>query len=82
VDLVISDVIMPTMGGTDLLEALSRRYPRLPVLLMSGYTDRFLETEIANFIKKPFTSAALLTEVRTLLDAHEKPANDNLEEEH
>ncbi|MGC4119060.1 MAG: ATP-binding protein [Myxococcales bacterium] len=38
-DLVISDVMMPRMGGVELARALAQRYPRLPMFFLSGYTE-------------------------------------------
>jgi len=71
VALVVSDVVMPEMGGIELCAALRERRPGLPVLLMSGYPAS-QAGELAPdvpFLTKPFTPADLLTEVRALLDA-------------
>ena len=38
IDLVISDMVMPEMGGRTLAEQLEQRLPNVPILLMSGYT--------------------------------------------
>ncbi len=60
VDLLITDVVMPNMGGIELAEALLARDPRLKVLYTSGYTDHSLFDngvlkEGVNFIRKPAT---------------------------
>jgi two-component system cell cycle sensor histidine kinase/response regulator CckA len=73
VNLVISDVVMPEMGGRELGQALARVAPALPVLFMSGYTgedvvQRGLLEPGAPFQQKPFTPAGLATKVRTMLD--------------
>ena len=73
VDLVISDVVMPEMGGRELGLNLGRFKPGLPVLYMSGYTgddvvQRGLLDAGAPFQQKPFTPAGLATKVRAMLD--------------
>jgi YesN/AraC family two-component response regulator len=73
-DLIITDLMMPEVGGRELVENLERegRMPR--VLLMSGYADdeimrRGLSNERYPFIQKPFTRDALARKVREVLDA-------------
>jgi len=75
VALVISDVVMPEMGGREFGESLARIEPSLPVLFMSGYTgedvvQRGLLEPGAPFQQKPFTPASLATKVRAMLDEH------------
>ncbi len=75
VDLVLSDVVMPEMGGREFGERLARIEPGLPVLFMSGYTgedvvQRGLLEPDAPFQQKPFTPARLATKVRGMLDQH------------
>jgi CheY-like chemotaxis protein len=65
VRLVISDVMMPTMDGVELANRLAERWPALPVLLMSGYSDAELRSRAdhagrVKLLEKPFTSASLL----------------------
>lgn len=71
VALVVSDVVMPEMGGIELCAALRERRPGLPVLLMSGYpaSQAGAPAPDVPFLTKPFTPADLLAEVRALLDA-------------
>jgi two-component system cell cycle sensor histidine kinase/response regulator CckA len=72
VDLVLSDMVMPSMGGAELAGRLRTLSPTLPVLLMTGYTeeaitrtgDRPLDEQI---IEKPFTLQIMLEKVRTAL---------------
>jgi two-component system, cell cycle sensor histidine kinase and response regulator CckA len=78
VDLVISDVVMPEMGGRELGRILTTYDPGLPVLYMSGYTgedvmQRGLLDAGAPFQQKPFTPAGLATKVRAMLDQHRHP---------
>ncbi|MGH7515695.1 MAG: response regulator [Gemmatimonadales bacterium] len=74
VDLVISDVVMPEMGGRELARRLATLRPSLPVLFISGYTgedviQRGLMEPGAPFQQKPFTPDGLARKVRELLDA-------------
>jgi len=71
--LLITDVVMPKVGGRELAMDLCRRRPEMKVLYMSGYTDRaivnggILQKEVA-FIQKPFTPAALAEKVSEILE--------------
>jgi len=71
---VITDVIMPLMGGKVMADWLQATYPDLKILFTSGYTDDALaqqgvsEAEV-NFMPKPYTPASLAARVRNLLDA-------------
>lgn len=73
VRLVITDVIMPLMGGKVMAEWLKATYPDLKILFTSGYTDEaiadqgVLETGV-EFLAKPYTPAGLARKVRQLLD--------------
>jgi len=73
IDLVISDIVMPELGGRQLVERLRKIRPEVPVLLMSGYTDdaivRHGIIESGEpFLPKPFTNEALTRKVRAVLD--------------
>ena len=78
IDLVLSDIVMPNMGGRELVERLLPVYPSLRVLFMSGYTeDMMLQHRIAELgivvLEKPFTPEGLARMVRSVLDRmHEK----------
>ncbi|MEP6635662.1 MAG: ATP-binding protein, partial [Acidobacteriota bacterium] len=74
IKLMITDVVMPHMGGRELAERLLMIRPGLPVLFMSGYTDdavvrHGLLDGKPNFIQKPFDSASLGRKVREVLDS-------------
>jgi len=71
--LVITDVIMPLMGGKVMAEWLKATYPDLKILFTSGYTDDaiaqhgVLEAGVA-FLSKPYAPATLARKVRAMLD--------------
>jgi PAS domain S-box-containing protein len=71
--LVVTDVIMPRMGGKVMADWLKTIYPDLKVLFTSGYTDDalaqqgVLEPGVA-FLPKPYTPAVLARKVRAMLD--------------
>lgn len=72
VDLVLTDIIMPQMGGRELIAHVQHRWPRVAVLCMSGYTDRAIVRHgfllsCQAFLQKPFTPAALLRRVHEVL---------------
>jgi len=69
-DLLLTDVVMPQMNGSELAEYVLRSNPSLPVLFMSGYTERnVLEVHRgAGFLAKPFTPQTLVVKVREILD--------------
>jgi PAS domain S-box-containing protein len=73
-DLLLTDVVMPGMGGVELAEQLTATRPGLKVLFVSGYTDADFETlskvDQRSFLSKPFSSQELTARVRELLDAH------------
>jgi len=72
VDLVLTDIVMPEMGGPELAREVAAFRPNLPIVFMSGYSDdpvvRTLESSPALFLPKPFTAAALTEKVRAALD--------------
>ncbi|HXG84987.1 MAG TPA: PAS domain S-box protein [Pyrinomonadaceae bacterium] len=74
IDLLMTDVVMPKMGGRELAEKLAVTLPQMKVLFTSGYTDdstlRHGVIEVGtNFIQKPFSPTALALKVRNILDA-------------
>lgn len=74
IDLVVTDVIMPVLGGRGLGEQLAQVRPDLPVLFISGYTDddvirRGLLAPDSPFLQKPFESDSLARKVREVLEA-------------
>ena len=77
-DLVITDVVMPSMSGRQLVERLRRGQPHLKVLYMSGYTDDTIVHHgvlkpDAPFLQKPFNVQGLGAKVREVLQAGPSP---------
>jgi CheY-like chemotaxis protein len=78
-DLIITDVIIPGLDGTELARRAAEVEPDLPILFMSGYTDhdivrRGLLNPNQPFLQKPFTPGALVRRVAELLE-HKKPTH-------
>jgi len=74
VALVVTDVIMPRMGGKVMAEWLKTTYPDLKILFTSGYTDDAIAhhgvlDRGVEFLPKPYSPASLARKVREMLDA-------------
>ncbi|MEO8193453.1 MAG: ATP-binding protein [Gemmatimonadales bacterium] len=74
VDLIVTDIVMPTMGGAELAERIRKTQPDARILFTSGFTENaavrqsFMQPGEA-FIEKPFTPASLAQKARELLDS-------------
>jgi two-component system, cell cycle sensor histidine kinase and response regulator CckA len=71
IHVLITDIVMPGLGGLELAKSALELRPALAVVLVSGYTDRQLDREairFAKFLQKPFSFDALARTVRSLLD--------------
>ncbi|QJX00977.1 response regulator [Frigoriglobus tundricola] len=74
VQVVVTDVVMPEMGGRELVEQIRRLRASVKVLYMSGYTDdavvrHGIVEAVEAFLQKPFSPLALARKVRAVLDA-------------
>ena len=74
IDLLLTDMVMPHMGGDQLALQMKAFKPGLTVVYMSGYTDRSVVHQGVlpagtNFLAKPFSQDDLLKRVRAALDA-------------
>lgn len=72
-DLLISDVVMPSMDGPTMVRHVRKRYPDLPILFMSGYAEEQLRKSIdldnVAFLPKPFSVQQLAEAARSVLGA-------------
>lgn len=75
-DLLLTDLVMPTMGGFELARQMESRWPELKILFMSGYSEDavgMMDNEpmmnATNFLQKPFSTDLLARRVRAILDA-------------
>ena len=71
IDLVATDYLMPTMNGIELLEAVRRTHPLLPVIIMTAYAETRLVIEAMKnrcdgFIEKPFSLDKLIAEIERI----------------
>jgi PAS domain S-box-containing protein len=73
--LLVTDLVMPRMGGSELAERIRKAHPGLPVLFMSGYPSRPAALSRAGaappYLQKPFRPQRFLEEVRRILDQGE-----------
>lgn len=69
-DIVLTDVVMPGLSGVQLARRLNRRWPELPVVLVSGFSEELAAGYGAQFelLRKPFTRTALIDCLQRHLD--------------
>ena len=77
IDMLITDVIMPRMGGKELSNKLSLKRPHIQVLFMSGYTDNTIVQngildEKTAYLQKPCSPETLMTKIREILEANQE----------
>ncbi|MGZ5546315.1 MAG: response regulator, partial [Limisphaerales bacterium] len=75
INLIFTDVIMPSMSGPEMTRRLDRIYPGIPVLYTSGYsrsvvTENGSQTNEFEFLQKPYTSQELLLRLEHILASH------------
>ena len=75
IDLVLLDVNMPVMGGTETFHTLKAINPNLPIIILTGYGRNVIEVstfagDVHAFLQKPFQIEELAMKVRDVLDAH------------
>lgn len=71
IDVLVTDLVMPELGGQELARRMRSLRPSLPVLFISGFADQAVNgigTTGTAFLHKPFTPRALTDTVRALLD--------------
>ncbi len=72
IDVVVTDLRMPELGGIELVAALRGEQPTLPVVFMSGYSDQTLDdarNAYTAFLEKPFTMDTLTSNIQRVLQA-------------
>ncbi|MDQ3208966.1 MAG: PAS domain-containing protein [Gemmatimonadota bacterium] len=73
IDLILTDVVMPDIGGPELVARLVERWPGVRAVFMSGYAEGDkvrvgLEDAATSFLQKPFSADSLMLTVREVLD--------------
>lgn len=78
VDLILTDVVMPHMNGSEMVDRLRVDHPQVKVIFMSGYTGssnasihKYLEMPGIIFLQKPFRLNTLISQVEALLKGSE-----------
>ena len=69
VDLVVTDLVMPGMGGRELVERIRQLAPKVKILCTSGYVMPTDKKGIPAYLQKPFTSDDLLAKVKRVLSS-------------
>jgi len=76
IDLVLSDVVMPGMSGVELQRQIKQRWPDLPILLATGYSEEALETDQRlSLVLKPYSAKDLAAAMADALGARNSPAS-------
>jgi two-component system, cell cycle sensor histidine kinase and response regulator CckA len=75
IHLLLTDTVMPKMGGHELVRAMTELRPKVKVIYMSGYLEFNASTHIqsaegAHYLQKPFELSALANKVRTALESN------------
>ncbi|MEO7424719.1 MAG: response regulator, partial [Fibrobacteria bacterium] len=79
IGLVVTDVLMPNLGGMGLARRIRALSPKTPILFMSGYSenalaDQGLEDGMGMFLQKPFTISEFLKKVRESVEKRNRAA--------
>ena len=74
IDMVVTDVIMPRLGGGKLRDAIRKKNRKMLILFVSGYTESDIAfrddpSEGIGFLSKPFSKNELLQKIRVMLDS-------------
>ena len=85
IDLLVSDIVMPGMGGRDLAERAEQLQPGIRILFMSGYTDDVvlrhrLRDRRVPFLQKPFSIQAFAAMAEAVLRDEPPEVSDSLPE--
>ncbi|MDQ2898233.1 MAG: response regulator [Acidobacteriota bacterium] len=77
IDLLITDIAMPRVGGLELRRDLRASHPESSALFISGHCEAELELD-APFLRKPFTPASLLSLVSEILSMRAAPIDNQI----
>jgi two-component system, response regulator YesN len=71
VELIITDLVVPNLNGLNLISLIRARWPKMPIVLISGYLSQdagnIILDGLADFLQKPIRPSALVATVRRLL---------------
>jgi two-component system, cell cycle sensor histidine kinase and response regulator CckA len=70
-DLVVTDLVMPDMGGRELAKHMADEHISVPILFTSGYSEdlaRWVKADQVEFLPKPFRASELARKIRSILD--------------
>lgn len=86
VDLLVTDVRMPTENGISLLQTVHDTIPDLPLMIVTGYPDSLaidaaLDLNVKSFLVKPFDLVEFVSEVKRSLELHTTIPQEELESE-
>ena len=81
IDLLVTDIVMPGLGGLELARRLAPIRREMRVLYVSGYADqetamRVLEHPIMGYLQKPFALTELASKVEEMLSRPQRSADD------
>jgi two-component system cell cycle sensor histidine kinase/response regulator CckA len=84
IDLMVTDVVMPILNGSELADCVAQLRPDTKVLYVSGYTDdavvrNGVSADTVPFLHKPFTPDDLVAKVREVLDDNSASGHDGVE---
>ncbi|MBI3981558.1 MAG: response regulator [Gemmatimonadetes bacterium] len=79
IDLVITDLVMPKLGGRQVYDTLRREEKSVPVVFTSGYSERDVQGSVhvdpdVPFVHKPWTVAEFVVRIRQVLDGCRRPS--------
>ncbi len=85
IDLLLTDIFMPRMGGLELIDEIRKRKPDLPILVITAYLDNRLQAQLlrkgcSNPIAKPFEADALIEHVAQAFEEEKRIQVDSDEE--